>query len=92
MKITNVFLKNGRWVNNDFLQIIKDIVVEIIPALEPGAGYTLKTLCGDAFWGKLSPGEQKQAGWCMKHLVLSGELPLIITESKHEYPIYYQLK
>lgn len=92
MKIANVFLSNGRWVNKNFLESIKVMVIDIIPALEPGVKYRLKTIYGDAFWGELTPGEQRQAGWCMKHLVLTGELPLIIAESRHEYPIYYQLK
>nr|WP_321464598.1 hypothetical protein [uncultured Desulfobulbus sp.] len=92
MKVVNVYLKNGRFVNNDFLQLIKVLVAEMIPGLVPGVGYTLKTICGDEFWNELTPGEQKQAGWCMKHLVLTGDLPLTIADSLHEYPVYYKLK
>lgn len=92
MKIAYVFLSNGRWVNKKFLELIKEVIVEITPALMPGVRYTLKTICGEGFWSNLSNGEKRQAGWCMKHLVVTEELPFIIAESKHEYPIYYQLK
>jgi len=92
MEITNVFLSNGRWVNNNLLEVIKKAVADVVPYLVHGARYTLETICGEEIWSNLSNGEKRQAGWCMKHLVITGELPLTIADSKHEYPIYYQLK
>jgi len=92
MMIVNVFLSNGRWVNRNFLEVIKEVVADVVPYLVHGARYTLETICGEEFWSALSNGEKRQAGWCMKHLVITGELPFIIAESRHEYPVYYQLK
>ena len=91
-KQTTVALCNGRTVDPDFLEVIYSAVFERIPMLSPNMRSSLKAICGRDFWSCLSQGEKRRAGWCMAHLVTMGELPLMVAESRHEYPVHYQLK
>ena len=88
----NIQLRNGRSVNFDFLILIRGIVTDRISVLLPNMKYTLAKICGEAFWENIDNGERRTAGHCMVHLVTMEELPFRIAESKHEYPVYYQLK
>lgn len=88
----NMMLCNGRSADHDFLNLIRVVVAERLRSLPPGAKFPLKDICGEDFWKELDDGERRTAGHCMMHLVKTGELPLIIAESRHEYPVYYQLK
>ena len=87
-----ILLNNGRFVPIGFLNSVKSTVMEIIPGLSPKIPYTLKQLYGEKNWNELNSGEQKRAGWCMKHLVETRELPFRIVKARHEYPVHYQLK
>jgi len=60
--------------------------------MQPNIAYALKDICDKTFWDSLGHGKRRLAGQCMVHLVKTGELPLKIAKSLHEYPVYYQLK
>ena len=79
-------------VTKAFYDAIRYQVEDILPALIRSAKYTLKELCGDAFWQQLGAGEQRMAGRCMADMVCRELLPVLFTEGKHEYPLYYRLK
>lgn len=82
-------LKNGRYIYPAFLDCIRIAVNSRIQDLPVGARLTLRRICGEGFWSMLTPGEQRRAGWCMAHMVKTGETPFCIAESRHEYPVYY---
>ena len=67
-------------------------VESVITRMKTGKKYTLKRLCGSAFWDPLGPGQQRIAGRCFSHMVLIGRLPLPLAKSDHEYPKRYKLK
>lgn len=87
-----IVLCHGRTADQDFLNLIKEVVCEVIPAMQPNIEYKLKNICGKTFWGSLDHGERRTAGHCMVHLVKTGDLPLRIVESRSQYPVRYQLK
>lgn len=89
---TTVLLNNGRVVHSDMLKLVRIVVEDRVPSLPHSAKFTLKKIFGEGLWGELNPGEQRTAGLCMSHMVTAGELPFVVAESKHEYPVYYQLK
>lgn len=73
---------------NGVLQQVKNV----IKRMKPGRKYTLKRLCGSAFWNPLGPGNQRIAGRCFSHMVLMELLPLTLAKTDHEYPRRYKLK
>lgn len=89
---SKVLLHNGHTVYPEFLNCIRYAVEARIPSLTHNMKTTLKNICGNEFWNLLSRGEKSMAGWCMVHLVASGDLPLLFAEANHEYPKYYMLK
>jgi len=85
-------LSNGQKVDQDFFNIIYTAVFERVSVLSPDTKLSMKAICGKDFWNCLSPGEKRRAGWCMVHLVAMRILPFRVAESRHEYPVYYQLE
>jgi hypothetical protein len=85
-------LSNGRSVNSDFLNCINTAITERINLLPRDRKLPLVKIVGEGFWDLLTNGERRTAGWIMKHLVDIGELPLTVAETRHEYPIHYQVK
>jgi len=63
-------------VNKAFLDALFTQVQSVLGGLVPGTSYTLRTLCGEDFWGQLEPNDHIVAGRCMKHLIRAGKLPL----------------
>ena len=89
----NITLANGKSVDSDFLATIKVAVMEGVTKVSSNkVKFELSITCGEEFWGCLTVGEKRSAGWCMRHLVATGEVPFVIVESKHEYPLYYSKK
>jgi hypothetical protein len=84
-------LYDGYTVPAEFYHAVRLQVEAIIPAMERGGKYTLKLLCGEAFWRPLSHGDRRMAGRCMAQMVVSGLLPLCFADGKHEYPKLYRL-
>ena len=92
-KQINIILDNGHVVHPDFLNRIRYAIKERLPLLPPTMKWPLKDIFDRKAWGRMSPGEQKEAGSCMKHLVATGEFPqLRVADTRHEYPIHYQFK
>jgi len=87
-----ILLNNGRFVRLSLLNFVKSVVLKMIPGLSPVHSFTLKQLFRKKDWNSLDSGDQKRAGWCMKHLVGTKELPFRIVKTRHEYPVHYQLK
>lgn len=86
-----IFLYDGYSVSEKLYMAVLYQVEEVIPAMECDVKYTLKMLCGDAFWRTLSDGEKRMAGRCMAHMVVNKRLPLRFADSKHEYPKWYRI-
>lgn len=86
---TYILLGDGYCVSSDFYTALIRQVEAIVPALDAFESYTLKALCGDAFWRQLSNGERRMAGRCMAHMVSHKILPLTFAKTKHEYPKRY---
>ena len=86
-----ILLSNGCFVHPDLLNWVRDVVTLRIPELSPHTAYTLKQICGEYFWDKLSKLNKLDAGYCMVHLVKRGEVPFRVVKGRHEYPKLYQL-
>ena len=85
-------LSNGRYVHIDIFDIVRMYVEERIPVLSRDKSYTLKQICGDENWNKLSKVNKIDAGYCMVHLVEKGELPFIAVKGKGDNHKRYRLK
>ena len=66
-------LSNRRYVHIDIFDIVRMYVEERIPVLSRDKSYTLKQICGDENWNKLSKVNKIDAGYCMVHLVEKGK-------------------
>ena len=87
-----IILHDGKSVSEVFYECIRSQVEFNLHTLVPGERYALKQICGPGFWDLLTNGEARRAGVCMVHMVENGLFPtLVVAESKHEYPVYYQL-
>ncbi len=79
-------------VPKPFYDRIKELVEEVLPALERGEYYSLKMLCGGQFWESVGDGDRRRAGQCMAYMVRNNEIPSItFAPTKREYPIKYML-
>lgn len=79
-------------VNKAFLDALFNQVQSVIGALVPGTSYTLRTLCGEDFWGQLEPMDHIIAGRCMTHLIRTGKLPLVCEGKTPQNAKLYRLK
>ena len=87
-----ILLSNGCFVHPDLLNWVRDVVTLRIPELSPHTAYTLKQICGEYFWDKLSKLNKLDAGYCMVHLVEKGELPFKAAKGKGDNHKRYRLK
>lgn len=85
-------LSEGFSVSKNIYECFRQMVVASLPEISPGNAYTLKNILGRDIWSELDNGERRLIGRCVAHMTTRKILPLIIIESKHEYPIRYQLK
>ena len=92
MKEENIELSDGFSVSKDIYECFMQMVVASLPEISPGNAYTLKNILGRDIWSELDNGERRLIGRCVAHMTVHSILPLGIVESKHEYPIRYQLK
>jgi|PlaIllAssembly_1097288.scaffolds.fasta_scaffold2740007_1 hypothetical protein len=74
--LVNIMLPNGHCLPKALCDSVKHQVEDIIPAMIPGVGYTLKMLCGKEYWKQLSVGERLWAGLYIAYLVATNGLPL----------------
>jgi hypothetical protein len=91
-KVLMILLSGGHSVTEAFYKKVELQVEEVLPAVVPEVSYTLEELCGQEFWGQLSPNEQKLAGRCMARMVKNGELPFEFVGCKHASPKRYKWK
>ncbi|NBQ68866.1 MAG: DUF1413 domain-containing protein [Nitrosomonadaceae bacterium] len=68
------------------------LILEIVPALEPKQTYTGKMLCGKAFWDSLEKSERIRAGKCIVDMVRKNLLPLCFAGTTNANWHLYQLK
>lgn len=92
MKEENIELSDGFSVSKDIYECFRQMVVESLAQISPGNAYTLRKILGRDIWNELDNGERRLIGRCVAHMTTRKILPLIIVESKHEYPKRYQLK
>lgn len=85
-------LHDGYSVELSLYNGILQRVGSVITRMKPGRKYTLKRLCGSAFWDPLGPGKQRIAGRCFSHMVLMELLPLTLAKPDYDYPRRYKLK
>ena len=87
-----VVLADGYTVPKFFYDAVLRQILEIIPALIPGAAYMTKDLCGPDFWQPLSRGQKIAAGRCHVDMVNRGLVPLELAVCPHAVPKKYRLK
>ena len=92
MNEENIELSDGFSVSKNIYECFRQMVVASLPQINPGNAYTLKKILGNEIWNELDNGERRLMGRCVAHMTTRKILPLKIAESKHEYPIRYQLK
>jgi hypothetical protein len=85
-------LINGRLVPADLLDLVRFVVQEKIPALSHDTAYTLRDIFGKEKWSDLNPINKIDAGYCMVHLVKTGEVPFKFAKDKGDNNKRYQLK
>lgn len=85
-------LSDGYTVQKYIYECFRQMVVASLPQINLGKAYTLKNILGSDIWSELDNGERRLMGRCVAHMTAHSILPLGIVESKHEYPIRYQLK
>ena len=71
---------------------VERLVGQFIKTMVPGHRYTLETMCGNAFWDRLTPDQLRDAGEYMSLLVSSGEFDLDYGETGGKATKQYQLK
>ena len=86
-----ILLTNGRYVHPDILDIVRMFLEERIPVLSPDNAFTLKQICGEKNWKMLSKVNKIDAGYCMVHLVKTGEVPFRAVKDKGDNNKRYQL-
>ena len=64
-----IFLDDSFTVPQKFYDAVRRQVIDIEPAVIPGAQYTLKKLCDPEYWDSLTSYQRQTAGRCMKHMV-----------------------
>lgn len=86
-----VYLSDGFPVLKSFFNPLFNHVATKIPTLKYGKKYTVIDICGQQYWGEYDPGDCKLAGRCMSDMVKEHLFPLKVAETRHEYPIFYEL-
>ena len=82
----------GGFVYPEFLNYIRDVVIERASSLSPHTIYTFEEICSDFFWKVFEDGEKRIAGKCMRHLVAKAEVPFIeVNEYRCQSPKRYRL-
>ena len=76
----------------ELCRMVETLVEQFIPTMVPGHRYTLETICGNAFWDRLTPDQLRDAGEYMSLLVSSGEFDLDYGETGGKATKQYQLK
>lgn len=91
MNEENIELSDGFSVSKGIYEGFRQMVVPSLTEISPGKAYTLKNILGREIWNQLDHGDRRLMGRCVAHMTTRKILPLRIVESKHEYPIRYQL-
>lgn len=85
-------LSDGYTVQKYSYECFRQMIVTSLPQINLDKVYTLINILGRDIWSELDNGERRLVGRCVPHMTVHIILPLGIVESKHEYPIRYQLK
>lgn len=85
-----IVLPNGRQILEELALSFRDQVLRKIPELEYDRSYTLKQICGAAFWRLLSATEARTGGMYIAQLVADGQLPLEFANCPHAVPKRYR--
>jgi hypothetical protein len=85
-----VVLNNGRIVKVTLLNSVRIHIKKSIASMKPHHKFTLKEACAAEYWMPMSNWLKRQAGWCMKHLVDTKELPVNFIEQKSNKSLLYQ--
>lgn len=91
LKVINVYLYSGIFVDQKFLSMIKKHLRKRAPMLPKGVEFTLKQICGKEFWGQRSRYECVLAGNCMVYLEMNGLVPFERVGCIHKSPKKYRL-
>jgi hypothetical protein len=77
-------------------QVLSEMVARhvdrFIPTMVPGHSYTLESMCGRAFWDRMTPSQRRAAGRSMTFLVSSGRFDLAYADTGRRPTKQYQLK
>ena len=77
-----------KWLFDSVLQL----VVEVEPGVNPYMEYTLRALCGEAFWEPLSKRHRHLAGQCMAYMVEHERVPYCFAGKLCESPKKYMVR
>lgn len=89
-KLETVVLNNGRTVDASLLNSIRIHIKKSIALMKPQHKFTLKEACAADYWMPMSNWQKRQAGWCMKHIADTKELPVDFIEQKSNRSLLYK--
>lgn len=90
VEITEVL--NCHWVPTKLYEEIKQHMLAQLHQVLPNRRYTLKQMCGKAFWSGMNSWQQRKAGRAFAHMVHVGLFPLEFIQHKKSPTKRYQLK
>lgn len=85
-------LRDGMVVDGEFYDRIYSAVGARLATMLEGTLYTAEMLVGEEVWRQLSNGQCRLAGRCISDMVSNNDLPLVVAETRHEYPKKYLLR
>ena len=80
-----------QWPPKELMDSVRLQVESELHVLEPGASYTLRRICGKAFWRPLTTWERIVAGQCMAYMICKKQLPLTHAGHTSANALLYQL-
>ena len=76
-------------VSKTELNLIRDAVLFIYPAMEPGVGYPAEAILGPDLWEPRSAGGRRFVGRCLAWLERTRQIPIRRVTPIGKYPVLY---
>ena len=71
------------------LRLIREAILFIYPAMEPGVGYSAEELLGPEIWDPRGPGWRRFVGRCLAWMERNRLLPIRRVTPVGKYPVRY---
>ena len=75
---------------NEEEQLLRDVVMEVMPALDRNVDYTSAQILPPELWASLADGARRSIGRTLSRLVEQGLVPLVRTSPPYKMPVTYQ--